>query len=236
MIVRRDEKIVMVEDMDKNQEIEEPVIKNKEYYLSKEYGDTIKVGVLKKLVSKEVLEQANASLQKYNEVEKFKKRLHSKVMVCLLLTMLSVGLLVVVPSILKVEKIVETEIIFLCFLLIWMIALPFSIWVDILINRKKENAYKEMEEIERNSFIKDESGQHVKAIWFLYHNLPFTDSEQKEAFLEENYKDLNYKFGVSLEDYEGSGNYQEDYLEDIIKRNVEDYLAEDESEEDYVRL
>lgn len=237
MIVRKEDKMIMI-DNDEPRKIEEESqvnnaveIQGKDYFSSKEYGDTIKPEILQKLVSKEVFDKANASIEKYREVKKIKNKIANIGLPFLLIPAVSVPILAAFSLIGP-----GTTFIFLLILLFVCGVTIFG--VDVLLKRKEESAYEEAENIEKENFVKDGKGKYVKAIWFLYHNLPFRDDEQKEAFLEENYEDLNYRFGISLEDYQGSGNYNEDYFEDMIKRNALDYIEEEENEEDedYVRL
>lgn len=66
--------------------------------------------------------------------------------------------------------------------------------------------------------VKDESGEDVKAIWFLYHNVPFKDEKQKYEFMKDNYSRFNYYLKIKSEKCLKWEVNPSDYLENFKDR------------------
>lgn len=119
---------------------------------------------------------------------------------------------------------------FMVGLFLQMILVFFVIWLSDVLNKKTLNSRTQLEDelkiiSERHFSVKDENGDGVKAIWFLYHNLHFENEMEREVFLMKNYEKYNHYFAKEFLD-SGKNVLKDNYLDCLLTKKNEELKTE----------
>lgn len=190
------------------------------YFKSREYAQLANISSLKKVLDGIDVNTQEKLLKDYvllgEKMDKNNEKL-LKIFVVLLLVVLGMDIFVAVYW--KKNP-------FMIGLLLQMMLTFLMLSLSDMLNKKDVESRSKLEDelrgvSERHFSVKDENGDKVKAIWFLYNNLDFESEMEKEVFLLKNYEKYNHCFAKEFLD--SSKNVLKDnYLDCLLNKKNEE--------------
>lgn len=176
-------------------------------YGTKEYGETIKIEILKKMLPQDVLENEKVIIKRVRRCESQEDLFRFMAPMSMLIA-LFIGVLNISNKMYPFNNIdlaIIYGVLIVCLL---------------LIVKYKNEKYK-LIKASKKLVVNDQSGNPIKAIWFWYHNLEFKNDEQRNMFLENNYAEYkNKSVIIDVEDCVKLNVSPDNYLESFKDKMV----------------